>query len=92
MRADRRGGLVPLLRVQRVLALHGGFWPAAIASGVLFGALHTDVYAFLPLALAGVVLAGVYYRTRNAFTSMITHGLFNAVPLVLLAFFPKLAN
>ncbi len=70
----------------------GGFWPAAIASAVLFGAFHMDVYAFLPLTLAGIVLAGVYYRTRNAFASMIAHGLFNGIPLVLLIFFPKLAS
>ncbi len=84
--------LFRLFAFNAFLRYTSGFWPAAIASGILFGALHTDVYAFLPLALAGIVLAGVYYRTRNAFTSMITHGLFNAVPLVLLAFFPKLAN
>ncbi len=47
-------------------------------SGVLFGIAHGDLYAALPLALGGIVLCAVYYRTRNAFASMISHALFNA--------------
>lgn len=61
-----------------------GFWGGAILSGVLFGLAHGDIYAALPLALAGVVLCGVYYYTRNAYASMISHGLFNALTLVAL--------
>lgn len=53
------------------------FLVAAVCSGVLFAAAHADVYALAPLALGGVVLAEVYYRTRNAWCSMITHALFN---------------
>lgn len=53
------------------------FLVAAVFSGVLFAAAHADVYALAPLALGGVVLAEVYYRTRNAWCSIITHALFN---------------
>jgi membrane protease YdiL (CAAX protease family) len=69
---------------------YGGFWGGAIVSGVLFGIAHGDLYAALPLALGGIVLCAVYYRTRNAYASMISHALFNALAIVLLIAFPKL--
>lgn len=65
---------------------YGGFWTGAIVSGVLFGVAHGDLYAAFPLALGGVVLCYVYYRTRNAYASMIAHGLFNAVSILALLF------
>jgi membrane protease YdiL (CAAX protease family) len=71
---------------------YGGFWTGAIVSGILFGAAHGDVFALIPLALGGVVLAGVYYYTRNAFASMITHGLFNTLTVAALTFAPQLAK
>lgn len=71
---------------------YGGFALGAIVSGLLFGAAHFDLYAFLPLALGGVVLCAVYYTSRNAYASMISHGLFNALSTVLIYFAPKLAG
>ncbi len=52
-------------------------WLAALFSGVLFATAHADAVAFIPLALGGMVLCGVYYRTQNAWMSMISHGVFN---------------
>lgn len=69
-----------------------GFWFAAIVSGALFGLAHGDMVAALPLTLGGIVLASVYYRTRNAFSSMITHGLFNSLTVLALIFAPDLAK
>jgi membrane protease YdiL (CAAX protease family) len=71
---------------------YGGFWTGAIVSGLCFGAVHGDAFAFLPLALGGVLLCYVYYRSGNAFASMISHGLFNAVTLIALLFAPPLAH
>ncbi|MGH7737480.1 MAG: lysostaphin resistance A-like protein [Candidatus Tyrphobacter sp.] len=71
---------------------YGRFWGGAIFSGILFGAAHADAYAFVPLALGGIVLCGVYYTSRNAFASMITHGLFNLLSTALIYFAPKLAG
>jgi membrane protease YdiL (CAAX protease family) len=71
---------------------YGGFWAGAILSGILFGAAHLDKLEFLPLALGGVVLCAVYYRSRNAYASMISHGLFNALSTALIYFAPKLAG
>lgn len=63
---------------------YGGFWAGAVLSGVLFGIVHGDFYAALPLALGGVVLCAVYYKTRNAYAPMISHALFNALSIVVL--------
>jgi len=71
---------------------YGGFWVGAIFSGLLFGLAHGDVFALIPLALGGIVLAGVYYYTRNAFASMITHGCFNALTVLALVFAPQLTK
>jgi len=42
------------------------------------------------LALGGVILAWVYYRSRNAYASMISHALFNGLSTAALYFAPKL--
>jgi membrane protease YdiL (CAAX protease family) len=41
------------------------------------------------LALGGIVLCAVYYRTRNIFASMLSHALFNALSIVALLLMPK---
>ena len=69
-----------------------GFWPGALISGLCFGIAHGDPLAAIPLALGGVVLAFVYYRTNNAFASMVTHGLFNSYTILALIFTPHLAT
>ena len=69
-----------------------GFWPAAIVSGIFFGLAHLDKYAFVPLILGGIVLCGVYARSRNAWMSMITHACFNAVSLIALYAAPQLTK
>lgn len=76
-----------------------GFWAGAIISGALFGAAHIDAatgVSFLttsvPLIFGGIILAFVYYRTRNAFASMITHGTFNLLTVIAILYFPQLAK
>jgi hypothetical protein len=69
-----------------------GFWGGAVLSGVLFGIAHGDLYAAVPLALGGIVLCAVYYRTRNAWSSMISHALFNSLSIVALLFIPKISQ
>ncbi len=71
---------------------YGGFWAGAVLSGVLFGIAHGDLFAALPLALGGIILCAVYYRTRNAFAPMISHALFNALSIGALLFAPQLTQ
>ncbi len=70
----------------------GNFWIPAIASSLLFGAVHLDVYAFFPLTLGGLILCAVYYRSGNAWAPIITHGLFNLGSLVAIYLAPQLAK
>ena len=69
---------------------YGGFWGGALLSGVMFGIVHGDIIAAVPLALGGMVLCAVYYVTRNAYASMISHALFNGLSIAALLFAPKL--
>jgi membrane protease YdiL (CAAX protease family) len=69
-----------------------GFWFGAIVSAILFGIAHGDPVAAIPLTLGGIVLATVYYRTENAYASMITHGIFNSLTVLALLFAPNLAQ
>ncbi len=69
---------------------HWGFWGGALVSGLFFGLAHWDQYAFVPLALGGIILCVVYYRTRNAWMSMITHALFNSVTIFAIFLNPAL--
>lgn len=71
---------------------YGGFWAGAILSGLLFGIAHGDPFEVIPLALGGIVLCGVYYITRNAYASMISHALFNSVSILALLFAPQLTQ
>jgi membrane protease YdiL (CAAX protease family) len=71
---------------------YGGFWWGAAVSGILFGLAHGSLLDAIPLACVGMVFCGVYYVTRNAFASMISHGLFNALSLVALLFLPQIAQ
>ena len=71
---------------------HIGLWSSAIASSVLFGLAHGSLTDAIPLACVGIVFALVYYHTRNAYASMISHALFNAFSIVGLLLAPKLAG
>jgi membrane protease YdiL (CAAX protease family) len=57
---------------------------AALASGVIFGALHalTGLTAVPPLIVFGVVLALLYERTGSIIPGVILHALNNTVALL----------
>jgi membrane protease YdiL (CAAX protease family) len=74
----------------------GGFWVGALVSSAVFGLAHFDrstgFASVVPLAVIGLILCGVYYRSRNAYASMIAHGVFNSVTVVLILVAPNLVN
>jgi len=53
-----------------------------VVSAVLFGLAHGELIQFAGLALLGVVLALLVYRTKRLVPSFITHASFNATALV----------
>jgi membrane protease YdiL (CAAX protease family) len=60
-----------------------GMWPAALLSGAVFGAAHLNVSLWLPLSVAGVLLALVYARTRSLWSSTAAHATLNGVSVML---------
>lgn len=60
-----------------------GLWPGAVVSALAFGAMHGNLIAFVPLSLGGLILVFVYYRTGSLYASMLTHGIFNALSIVI---------
>ena len=59
-------------------------WAAIGLSALVFAGAHfEDPTSFFPLAMAGSVLALVYYRSGSLVTSMLTHGTFNFIELSL---------
>jgi membrane protease YdiL (CAAX protease family) len=69
-----------------VLRRYAPVWLAATLSGLVFGLSHGSPTALVPLAGSGIVLAYVYELTGSLPASMLTHALFNAINLALIAF------
>ena len=57
---------------------------AVVADGVLFGLAHWELYPFAGLALFGMVLAWVSYRTGRLGMNMVAHASFNLVAVLAL--------
>jgi membrane protease YdiL (CAAX protease family) len=58
---------------------------AVIADGLLFGAAHGEWVQFAGLALFGIVLAAVSYRTGRLGMNMTAHATFNLIAIVAIA-------
>lgn len=78
-----RGFLFKGLRRRR------SFWPAALISGAVFGLAHYQSESFLlivpSLIVVGVGLAFVYERRQSLLASVVAHGTFNLIGVLLLA-------
>lgn len=61
-----------------------GFLAAAVVSAAIFTAVH-EVQAWPGVFFLGFALALAYERTRNLWASIGTHGVVNALPLVLVS-------
>jgi uncharacterized protein len=57
----------------------GGRRAAFIGSSVLFGVIHLNLVAFVPIVLLGLILAWLYDRTRNILAPIVLHSVFNAI-------------
>jgi membrane protease YdiL (CAAX protease family) len=58
---------------------------ALIGSALLFGMVHNNLAALLPLTVFGAALAWLYARTGNLLACIAAHATFNLAPFVLLA-------
>ncbi|MDR2512517.1 MAG: CPBP family intramembrane metalloprotease [Puniceicoccales bacterium] len=81
-----RGVLYP--RFKRGL----GVWRASSLTGLLFGLVHFNVGAFLPLAFMGAYFCLVYEKTGSLYAPIVAHGLFNLQSFLVVVLFPKMVN
>lgn len=65
------------------LASRWGVWPAALLSAAIFGAAHLNLSLWLPLSVAGLLLALVYARTRSLWSSTAAHATLNGLSVLL---------
>ncbi len=63
---------------RRALAIAG----AVVADGVLFGLAHWELYQFAGLAVFGMLLAIISYKTGRLGMNMVTHASFNFLAVV----------
>ena len=61
-----------------------GFWPAALASALIFGAVHMSLAQFASLALLGFAMAWLYNRTGSLWPSIAMHAVHNGVTLLMI--------
>jgi hypothetical protein len=59
---------------------------AVIADGLLFGAAHGEWVQFAGLALFGILLAAVSYRTGRLGMNMVAHATFNLIAIIAIAY------
>jgi membrane protease YdiL (CAAX protease family) len=71
-----RGYVFPALRNWR------GLWPAALITGLLFGALHVvsaPIEFLVPLAFFGALLCFLYQRTGSLYPGIVLHSINNSI-------------
>ena len=56
-----------------------GLLTSVLISAGLFSAMHMSIVNFVPLMAVGILLAYAYARTRNLWTSMTAHAVFNGI-------------
>ena len=63
-----------------------GFWGGAIASSLVFAAMHFNLYWFGEIIVVGVGLAFVYDRTGSLVSAMVAHSVINTAKLLMVFF------
>jgi membrane protease YdiL (CAAX protease family) len=62
---------------------------ANVTTSLLFGVIHNNLLALVPLSLLGMFFARVYQRTGSLAVPVLMHSIFNGVQFVLLLYGPK---
>jgi membrane protease YdiL (CAAX protease family) len=58
-------------------------WGALLVPAVLFGVMHQNVASFAPLVVLGLIFSLAYERTGRIGTTIVAHGLFNLLAVLL---------
>ncbi|MFX0093892.1 MAG: type II CAAX prenyl endopeptidase Rce1 family protein, partial [Candidatus Hodarchaeota archaeon] len=58
---------------------------APIITGILFGIFHLDPFRIMPVAVVGIILSWIYYKSNNSLpTAVVLHATYNSIPYILL--------
>jgi membrane protease YdiL (CAAX protease family) len=60
-----------------------GAWVAVVGSSALFAAIHSSLFAFVPIFALGVALALLYRSTRSLAATIAMHAGFNAISVAI---------
>jgi membrane protease YdiL (CAAX protease family) len=52
---------------------------AAIITGIIFGAIHGNIWAVIPLSIFGILLAVLYELSGSIWSCILCHALFNSI-------------
>ena len=61
-----------------------GIWPGAILSGLVFGAIHLELFKLVQLAILGVILALLFERTQSLWPPIMLHAINNTLAFIYL--------
>ncbi len=61
-----------------------GLWIAVFVSALVFSAIHSNIYALLPIFVAGIGLALAFHKTGSLVPPMVAHAVNNFIALTLL--------
>jgi uncharacterized protein len=64
-------------------------WWAIGLSAAIFSAAHGQFLGFLPRMLLGVLLGYIFYCTKNLWHSIVAHGVFNGMQVIILYILPE---
>jgi membrane protease YdiL (CAAX protease family) len=69
-----------------------GYWPAALLSSVLFGLIHSSLFAFVPIALLGFFFVFLYEKYGDIRVPIGAHFMFNFMNMLLLIYAPQISD
>jgi len=86
------GGIIVPLKEEMVFRgliyppLRQGYGKARgiLFTGLFFGLMHFDLIRFVPLVIGGLVLTFLYERSKSLWTSVIAHGVWNILMVILM--------
>lgn len=75
--------------VQRALEKSWGIWAAIILSGLLFGLYHIRLTQVIPLAVIGMLLAWIVWKSDSIFPAMAGHFVNNGGSVIAASMYPE---
>lgn len=76
--------------VYNILRQRAGVWAAALATGLLFGAVHCSLVQLLPLTVFGVLQCLLYEKCKTLTLPMVVHAVFNGLSVAVILLMPYL--